>query len=114
MVDFFLEVFELALGGEEVAGDFVFKEGVASAFKLADLGGTELDAGVLLVVEFFTTFVDALVLEAGRVVIEEAFDIGLECDEGCVCGDGGAEFFGFDDEGGFFSGDGHGVVLSFG
>ena len=48
--DFLLEGFQFALGGEKVAGDFVFEKGGASAFKLADLGGSEFDTGVLLVV----------------------------------------------------------------
>ncbi len=79
--DFLLEGFQLALGGEEVAGNFVFKQGVAGALELADFRRTELDAGVLLVVQFLAAFVDALVWEAGGVVAQEALDVGLELEK---------------------------------
>ena len=79
--DLLLEGLQLALSGEEVAGDFVFKQGIAGALELADFRGTEFDTSVLLVVQFLTALVDALVLEAGGVVAQEAFDVGLELEK---------------------------------
>ena len=49
---------------------------VAGAFELADLRGTQLDAGVLLVMQLLAALVDALILEAGGVVAQEALDVG--------------------------------------
>jgi hypothetical protein len=110
--DLLLKGFQFPLGGEEIAGDFVFKERVASAFKFADFGGTQLDAGVLFVVKLFTALVDALVLEAGLVVGDEALNVGFELEVGRITGDQGAEFLGFNDHGSVFGNNGHGASIT--
>lgn len=112
LADLLLEGFEFALGGEEVAGDFVFKEGVAGAFELADFGSTQLDAGVLFVVKLFAALMHALILEAGFVVGDEALDVGFELEVGRITGDQGAEFLGFYDHGSVFGSNGHGASIT--
>ena len=80
-------MFELALGLDEVGGDFVGEECFAGGLELADFLSAELDAGVLLVVEFLAAFVHALVLEACGIVIQEALDLVLQLQVGGIADD---------------------------
>ena len=80
-------MFELALGLDEVGGDFVGEERLAGGLELADFLGSELDAGVLLLVELFAALVHALVLEAGGIVIEELLDLFLQLEVDRVADD---------------------------
>lgn len=92
--DFALEGFQFALGVHEFDGYAVVEERIAGTFKFADLSGAELDAGVLLLMESFTAFMDGLVLKLGRVVSEELFHGFLEFVDAVVFGDFGAELQG--------------------
>lgn len=101
--DLLLEPFQFALGGEEITGDLVLEKGIAGTFKFADFRSTQLDAGVLLLVKFLAALMDALILEAGGIVVEETLDVGLELEKCGILGDLGAKFLGFGDHGGVFS-----------
>ena len=81
LADFLLERLQFALGGEEITGDFIFKKRVAGTLELADFRRTQLHAGVLLVMQLLTTLMDALVLEAGGVVVQETLDVRLELEK---------------------------------
>ena len=65
LADVFLEFFKLLLGIEKSGGHLVLEEGLAGGFEFTDFGGTKLDAGMLLLVEFLAALVDALILQAG-------------------------------------------------
>lgn len=105
--DLLLESLQFALGGEEIAGDFIFKKGVTGALKFADFNGTQLDAGVLFVMELFAALVHALVLEACLVIGDETLDIGFELKVGRIAGDQSAEFLGFYNHSSVFGSNGH-------
>ena len=77
----FCRLSKLLLGGEKLAGDLVFKKRLARGFELADLRGTELDAGVLLLVQFLAALMHALVLKAGGIVAQETFDVALKLEK---------------------------------
>lgn len=78
LADFLLESLQFALRREEITGDFIFKKRVAGTLKLADFRCTQLHAGVLLVVQFLAPLMDALVLKAGGVVVQETLDVRLK------------------------------------
>ncbi|OYV03962.1 MAG: hypothetical protein CFE26_19400, partial [Verrucomicrobiales bacterium VVV1] len=59
--------------------------------------GTELHTGVLLVVKLLTALVNALILKARGIVIEEPLDLALEFLETRLTHDLGAEFLGLRD-----------------
>lgn len=105
--DFLLEFFKLLAGGEEFTGDLVVEQGFAGGLELADFGGTELDSGVLFLMQLLAPLVDALVLEARAIVVEETLDAFLETEERGIAGDLGAQFTGFGNDGGIFGDDGH-------
>jgi hypothetical protein len=92
--DDLLDHFQFALGFEETTGDFVFEQGIAGRFELADFRGTEFHTGVLLVVKLFTALVNALVLKARRIVIEETLDRFLQLLETGLGHDLGAQLLG--------------------
>jgi hypothetical protein len=98
-----LERLQLALGGEEIAGDFVFKQRVPGTFELANFHGSQLHASVLFMMQLLAPLVDALVLEAGGVVGQETLDVGLKLDERGIAGDLSAKFLGFRNHGRIFS-----------
>ena len=105
--DLLLQALKFLLGGKEVAGHLVFKKSLACGFELADFSSTEFHAGVLLVVKFLTALVDALVLKAGGIVAQKAFDALLQLEKMRVAGDLGAQFPGFHDDSGIFGSNGH-------
>ena len=80
-------MFELALGLDEVGGDFVGEERLAGGLELADFLSSELNAGVLLVVKFLAALVHALILEACGIVIQEALDLVLQLQVGGIADD---------------------------
>ena len=80
-------MFELALGFDEVGGDFVSEERLAGGLELADFLSSELNAGVLLVVKFLAALVHALILEACGIVIQEALDLVLQLQVGGIADD---------------------------
>ena len=90
-----LERLQLALGVEEGAGDLIAEKFIAGGLELLDFGRSQLDPGVLLLVEFLAALVDRLVHEAGTVVFEETLHILLELRETGVRSDRGTEFAGF-------------------
>ncbi len=97
LADRLLDGFQFALGVEEIGRDLILEQGIARGLELADLGGTQLHTGVLLVVKFFTALMDALILETGGIVIEEPLDLALEFLETWLTHDLGAEFLGLGD-----------------
>lgn len=100
--DLRLETLQLPLSFQELPGDLILEKGVARRFEILDLRLAQLDAGTLLVPEILTFFLNALILEAGSVVSQEPFDLGLVLAERWIRDDLGTEFFGLRDDGGFF------------
>ena len=98
--DLFAEGFQGALSIHELTGDSVFKQRVASLFKGLDLLRAKLKAGVLLLMEILPHLMGAFVLGTGRVIIQKLFDARLKLQERWVSGDCGAEFLGFEEDGG--------------
>ncbi len=96
-----LDGLEHALSVHKICGYFVIEKSIAGIFKCLDFGGSKLDSGVLLVVEFLAFFVDSLVLELSDIVGKETLYIALQFDELCVVCDLFAEFFGFGSDGWF-------------
>jgi hypothetical protein len=92
--DDLLNHFQFALGFEETTGDFVFEKRVAGGFELADFRGTEFNASMLLVVKLFTPLMNALVLKARGIVIEETLDRFLQLLETGLGHDLGAQLLG--------------------
>ena len=76
--DLLLQAIELLLGIAEGLGNAVREQCLAGGFKVAHFGSPELDSGVLFLMQFLTAFVHALILEAGGIVIQEAFDVFLK------------------------------------
>lgn len=105
--DFLLNHLQFLLCGEEVAGDFIIKQSFAGGFKFADFSRAEFNACVLFLMQFLTPFVDALVLKAGGIVVEETFDACLEFEKRGVICDVSAKFPGFFNQGGVLSNNGH-------
>jgi hypothetical protein len=105
--DLLLEFLQLFAGDEKVTSDLIVEKRFTRRLKLADLGSAKLDAGVLLVMQLFAALMDALILKARRVIVEEAFDVFLELEKHRIAGDVGAEFTGFGNDGGIFGYDGH-------
>jgi hypothetical protein len=81
LADLFLKRLEFLLCGKEIAGHFVVKKSLASGFKLADFRRAQLDAGMLFLVQFLTALVDALILKAGTVIVEEALHALLKLEK---------------------------------
>jgi hypothetical protein len=79
--DFLLEHLKLTLSGEEITGYFIFKQRIAGAFKLANFRSSKFDSSVLLVMEFLTSLMDALVLQAGGIVAQKALDVCLKLEK---------------------------------
>jgi len=105
--DFLLKTFQLALGLEETGGDFVFEESFAGSFEFRDFCFAQFHTSVLLVVEFFTALMHALILKTGSIVVEETLNVGLVLDECWVAGDFRAEFPCFFEDGRAFGNSGH-------
>jgi len=97
LADSLLDRLQFALGIKKVAGNLVFEKRITGGLELTDLRGTELDAGMLLVMKLLTSLVDALILKARGIVIEEPLDLSLELLETGLGHDLGAEFFGLRD-----------------
>lgn len=106
-----LQGFEFLLGLEKFPSHLVVEQCIARGFEIADFRSPEFDAGVLFLMEVLAAFVDALILEAGGIVIEESFDALLELQKHRVLGNMGTELTGFQNDGGIFSGDGHAAFL---
>ena len=105
--DLLLEFFQLFAGDEEIAGDLVVEKRLTRRFELADLGGAKLDAGVLFLMQLLAALVHTLILKAGGVIVEKAFDVFLKFEKHRIAGDLGAQFTGFGDDGGIFGNNGH-------
>lgn len=103
--NFLLKSFEFALGRHETAGDLVFKKRIACTFELTNLGGTQLNSCLLLVVQLLAALMHALILKLRSVIGQEALNVCLEFEKVRITDDLGAQFFGFFDDGGLF-GDG--------
>ena len=99
--DFPLEGFEFALGIHEIDGHRVVEKLVASTFEVTDLAGTQLDAGVLLLVKRLAALVNRLVLEFRGFVGEKPLNGFLKFSNSFVGGDFRAKFAGFLDDAGF-------------
>ena len=107
-----LQLLEFGLCGEELAGNRIVEQCLAGGLKLADFGGAQFDASVLLVVEFLTTLVDALIHQAGVIVIKEGFNLIEEAEIARVFDNLGAKFTGFDENGGVECGNGHAAAYA--
>ncbi len=106
LADQLLQAFQLTLCGHEFSGDLIVEKRVTRRFKLTDLSGTQLDAGVLLMVQCLAAFVNALILELRFIIAEKAFHIRLELLECRILCDRGAKFFGLRNHGGILGNEG--------
>ena len=105
--DFLLQPLKFLLRGQEIPGNFVFKERLAGSLELTDLSSSQLHSGMLLVVQFLTAFMDTLVLQAGGIVIQETLNTLLKLEKQRIAGDLCAQLPGFHDDGGIFGDNGH-------
>lgn len=105
--DFLLQPLQFLLRGQEIPGDLVFKQRLAGGLELADLGGSQLHSGMLLVVQFLTALMDALVLQTGGIVVQETLNTLLKLEKHGIAGDLCAQLPGFHDHGGIFGDNGH-------
>jgi hypothetical protein len=106
LADFLLQSFQVALSAQEIACDLIGKQRIASTFEFTDFNCAEFDSGMLLVVQFFTPLVDALILQAGCIVRQEALDFRLELQKRWIAHDLGAQLLGLYDHGGVFGNEG--------
>ena len=96
--DLFLQAFERLLGRHEIARDLVVEQRVAGGLEFLDLLVAQLDTGVLLVMQLLAALMNALVLKAGSIIVEEKLNLFLKHDEGRIAGDLGTELAGFFDD----------------
>ena len=102
LADLGLDLLQLTLGFKEIAGDLVREKRITGGLEFLDLGLAQLNAGTLLVGQFITALMHALVLKTGGIIGEEPLDLGLVRTERRIRDDLGAEFLGLRDNGGFF------------
>lgn len=98
LADLLLQAFKGLLGGHEIAGNVIVKQRITGGFEFLDLRGTQLNTSVLLVMQLLAALMNALVLEAGSIIVEEKLNLFLKLDEGRIAGDLRTELAGFFDD----------------
>jgi hypothetical protein len=92
LADFALDTFQLALSIHEINGNLVVKQRVTGTLEFANLGGAQLDPGVLLLMQRFAAIMHGLVLKLGRIVREKFLHDFLKFIHALVVGEFGTEF----------------------
>ena len=106
-----LKALQLLLGTEKGSNHHVFEKCLASGLEFADLGLGELHARGLLLMQLFTSLMNALILELRSVVVEKLFNFTLKGLEVIIFHDAFAEIAGFINDCGTFSDGGHDLCL---
>ncbi len=77
-----LQGFQLALSFEEATSNIVGEQSIASFFELFDFASGELNARMLLLMQFLALFIHGLILQARFIVFKKCFHAvgeSLEC-----------------------------------
>ncbi len=100
--DFFLQALQLLLSGEKLTRDRIVKKRLTRCFEFADLSGTQLDTGMLLLMQLLAAFMHTLILKSGCIITEKTLDARLELQKRGIAGNVGTQLTGFSDDGRVF------------
>ncbi len=102
-----LQKLQLLLGREKLTRDRIVKKRLTRCFKFTNLRGTQLNAGVLLLMQLLAALMHTLVLQSRCIIAQKTLNVLLELQKRWIAGNVGTQLTGFYDDGRVFSGDGH-------